>query len=120
MGYIATAIFLLSVGLYTIGATARIQHRCGWLENPTPANWWLKDPDGTWILSTQGAAQPVGVDRIPNISKRDFVATNGSYGYTCACIDAEFDSDDNRVAQIVSVRQLPLVMCQKDKKLPKP
>jgi hypothetical protein len=120
MRYITAAVFLLGVGLIPLSAAIGTQHRCGWLENPTPANWWLKDADGTWILSTQGTAQPIGIELIPDISKRDFVATNGPYGYTCACVDAEFNADDNRATQIVSVRQETLAKCQKDKKLPKP
>ncbi|MCZ8486886.1 DUF4087 domain-containing protein [Vibrio lentus] len=27
--------------------------RCGWLENPSPANMWLIDRDGTWNISVQ-------------------------------------------------------------------
>jgi hypothetical protein len=120
MRYIATAILLFGVGLHPICAAVRTQHRCGWLENPTPANWWLNDAEGTWILSTQGTTQPIGIDLIPDISKHDFVHTNGPYGYTCACVDAEFNSDDNRATQIISVKQLTLAICRKDKKLPKP
>jgi len=30
------------------------QKRCGYLDNPTPANWWLTDRDGEWLgLATQ-------------------------------------------------------------------
>ena len=30
------------------------EERCGWLENPTPGNWWLKDAHAFWIIATQG------------------------------------------------------------------
>ena len=28
----------------------RQQTRCGWIDNPTPANWWLTDGYGEWII----------------------------------------------------------------------
>ena len=41
--------------------------RCGWLENPTPANWWLDDAENTWTIMTQGADdEPQGMDLIPS------------------------------------------------------
>ena len=38
------------------------ERRCGWLQNPTPANWWLVDRDGEWILGVQGGYQAPGMD----------------------------------------------------------
>lgn len=34
--------------------------RCGWFENPTPANAWLTDRDGDWIIPVQGGHQANG------------------------------------------------------------
>ncbi|CAK7256682.1 protein of unknown function [Shinella sp. WSC3-e] len=49
--------------------------RCGWLQNPTPANWWLDDSEGTWTLMTQGAGnEPAGFDRIPRHFRRRLCA----------------------------------------------
>ncbi|WP_413167911.1 DUF4087 domain-containing protein [Capilliphycus salinus ALCB114379] len=37
-----------------------LETRCGWLTNPTPANCYLKDTDGSWTLSVQGGYQASG------------------------------------------------------------
>lgn len=37
----------------TLPANA-LETRCGYLVNPTPANWLLKDAEGTWTISRQG------------------------------------------------------------------
>jgi hypothetical protein len=117
VGAILATLWMLFVPYIAVVASER---RCGWLENPTPANWWLSDPDGLWILSTQGSSQPTGMELIPDISRREFVSTNGHYGYTCACLDGEFNRDQNRVSRITSVQQLALLKCRQDQKLPKP
>jgi hypothetical protein len=111
--------FLVLPGL-TCALAASAEYRCGWLENPTPANWWLRDAEGLWILSAQGSAPVTGMDLIPDISAHDFVKTNGPYGYACACLNAQFDAAQKRASRIISVRQLPLDKCRQDTKLPKP
>ncbi|MGO4778074.1 DUF4087 domain-containing protein, partial [Lysobacter sp. 2RAB21] len=35
-------------------AKAAVENRCGWFVNPSPANAWLIDRDGEWIIATQG------------------------------------------------------------------
>ncbi len=35
-------------------AAAKVERRCGWFENPTPANATLTDRDGTWEIASQG------------------------------------------------------------------
>jgi hypothetical protein len=93
--------------------------RCGWLQNPTPANWWLDDSEGTWTLMTQGAGdEPAGFDRIPDISAGDYVRTNGNYGYACACMKVETDASEGRIVAIHSFRQLPISQCSNDTALP--
>ena len=95
------------------------ESRCGWLQNPTPANWWLVDGDGTWTMMTQGGGhEPEGFDRIPDISAGDYVRTNGNYGYACACMKVETDADEGRILAIHSFRQLSISQCSNDSALP--
>lgn len=100
-------------------AAAKGQRRCGWLSNPTPANWWLTDRDGQWILGSQGAAQAPGMDEMPDMSTAGWVETNGSYGYGCACMTITADAE-GRVTRIEKAEPKPLKQCRADRKLPKP
>jgi hypothetical protein len=93
--------------------------RCGWLSNPTPANWWLTDAQGQWILGTQGADQAAGMDEMPDMSTAGWVETNGSYGYGCACMTITADSE-GKVTRIADAQPKPLQQCRADRKLPKP
>lgn len=93
--------------------------RCGWLSNPTPANWWLTDSEGQWILGTQGSEQAPGMDDMPDMSVAGWVETNGSYGYGCACITITADADGT-VTRIANAQPKPLKQCQADRKLPRP
>jgi len=38
--------------------------RCGWLQNPTPANQWLIDKDGTWDISLEGGYSAPGIEKL--------------------------------------------------------
>ena len=109
------AVLLVS----TLAAPACAERRCGWLENPTPGNWWLKDAQDLWIISTQGRKPPPGADRLPSPAPGQFVATNGSYGHFCACIDGDFDATAN-VTRIEAATARPLSVCQSDPKMPPP
>jgi hypothetical protein len=93
--------------------------RCGWLSNPTPANWWLTDSEDQWILATQGADQAPGMDEMPDMSTAGWVETNGHYGYGCACMTITADGE-GRVTRIADAQPKPLKQCQADRKLPKP
>ena len=95
------------------------QRRCGWLSNPSPANWWLTDRDGQWILATQGADQAPGMDEMPDMSTAGWVETNGHYGYGCACMTITADAE-GKVARIVDAEPKPLRQCRADRKLPNP
>ena len=95
------------------------ERRCGWLVNPTPANWWLTDRDGQWILATQGADQAPGMDGMPDMSTAGWVEINGHYGYGCACMTITADAD-GRVVRIADAEPKPLRQCRADRKLPKP
>lgn len=93
--------------------------RCGWLDNPTPRNWWLQDKDKTWTIMTQDPDRPdgpEGMELIPDLAEGDFVEVNGSYGYACACMSVETDGNE-RITKILSVRQLKIAQCQGDKAL---
>ncbi|WP_117192583.1 DUF4087 domain-containing protein [Rhizobium terrae] len=94
--------------------------RCGWIQNPTPRNWWLEDRDNTWTIMTQGPddEEPEGMDLIPDISEKEFVKTNGYYGYACACLSVETDGEE-RITRILSFKQLKLSQCRNDKSLSK-
>lgn len=92
--------------------------RCGWIQNPTPRNWWLDDRDKTWTLMTQGPDDegPEGMELIPDLSAGEFVRTNGYYGYGCACMKVETDGNET-ITRIISFRQLKLSQCENDKSL---
>ncbi|NKN36292.1 DUF4087 domain-containing protein [Agrobacterium sp. a22-2] len=110
----------LSVSLFA-GSVLAKETRCGWLQNPTPGNLWLDDSQGTWVLSTQGSdEEALGMENIGDFSTRDYVRTNGYYGYACACMDVETDAAAERITAVYSFRQLPLAKCTKDKALPAP
>ena len=102
-----------------VAAAARGARRCGWLVNPTPANWWLTDRDGQWILGTQGSDQAPGMDEMPDMSTAGWVETNGHYGYGCACMTITADAE-GRVTRIADATPKPLKQCRADRKLPKP
>lgn len=100
-------------------ASVRAERRCGWIDNPTPANWSLVDREGEWIIGSQGGRQAEGMDFIPDLSEREWVETNGSYGYGCVCMSVSTDKAEGAVVAIQSVKQLPLSKCKRDSGLPK-
>jgi hypothetical protein len=102
-----------------VAVAAKAERRCGWLVNPTPANWWLTDRDGQWILGTQGADQAPGMDEMPDMSTAGWVETNGHYGHGCACMTITADAD-GRVTRVADAEPKPLKQCQADRTLPKP
>jgi len=121
---------ILPVALALSGATPLLakENRCGWVQNPTPGNYWLDDGEGSWIMTAQGSdIEPLGMENLPDFTTGDFVQTNGYYGYACGCIQAETerssdfgDSFVGRISAIYSVKQLPISQCRADKALPSP
>ena len=99
--------------------TALAETRCGWIDNPTPANWWLTEGTGEWIIGTQGGDQAGGMDAMPDFTAGEWVATNGSYGYGCTCMEVTTDTAARRILTIASVTQKPLSACQDDAALPR-
>jgi hypothetical protein len=106
---------VLAAGL-SAGA-AQAETRCGWVDNPTPGNWWLTDADGQWTLSTLGGDAAPGMENFPDMTVGEWVARNGSYGYGCACMLLVTRSADRKVLAIGWVRQLTLATCNADPKL---
>ena len=105
----------------TLAPAPAAENRCGWLVNPTPGNWWLTDKDATWILATQGIEAPDGVMmNVPEFDEGEYVATNGNYGYGCACLSVDVDEADETVVRVYSGKTLPLRRCEADKSLPSP
>lgn len=105
----------LALFLALAATPALAEKRCGWLSNPTPANWWLNDRDGEWTLSVQGRGGVPGFDDIPDMSTKGWVVTNGSsYGYGCACIDMDVDRAKKEVIRMRRATPMPLAACRKD------
>ncbi len=95
------------------------EKRCGWLENPTPGNLWLIDADAEWIISTQGIgfADEASMDHIPKIDDKEFVRTNGYYGFSCVCLSVKTDKARSKIMKVYSGQQLLLKQCLEDPNL---
>jgi len=113
------AMFAASTMALPLSAQRAPERRCGWLQNPTPANWWLVDRDGEWILGVQGGYQAPGMDEMPDMSTRGWVRTNGYYGYGCACMRVTTDRRSGRVTRLYSASPVPLRQCRADRRLPR-
>lgn len=111
---------LLIILIFLNGYTFASELRCGWLQNPGPANLWLTDSEGRWDISLQGGYSALGIERIKDFTDDQYVKTNGNYGYGCACIKVNVNFEERKITQIYSFKMLPLERCQSDKKLPLP
>lgn len=102
-------------------AQSPVQKRCGWLVNPTPANWYFFDRDGRWVLGEQGGYQIsiADLNHLPKDEPGTFVADGRGYGYNCVCLNMRVDQKTTHVTRIVSGSALPLKRCRTDKRLPK-
>ena len=108
------------LALVALGAMqSQPERRCGWLHNPTPANWWLVDRDGEWLIGAQGGYQAPGMDNMPDMTTRGWVRTNGYYGHGCACMTVETDRRTMRITRIRSATPVPLAQCRSDRRLPR-
>jgi hypothetical protein len=94
--------------------------RCGWLHNPTPGNYMLRDSETEWIAAAQSGYQAKGLGNVPDLSVGDYVRTNGAYGYACVCMTVSVDRATSRITSIGSVTQKRLDDCRRDPKLPQP
>jgi len=100
-----------------VEAQSRVELRCGWFSNPTPANAWLIDREGEWTIGIQGGYQADG--DWPDIPENQWVETNGHHGYGCGCVKATVDRKEQRVIKIVSSYGRSLAACRKDPALKK-
>ena len=91
--------------------------RCGWFVNPTPANAWLNDAAGEWVIGVQGGFQAEG--DWPDFDPDQWVNTNVNYGYGCACMNVTTNRKAKRITRIISSRARPLSVCRKDKAISK-
>ena len=109
-------LILFAVPVQTMAA----EDRCGWLENPTPSNYSLRDRAGDWIIAEQRGFQAEGLDRMPDMTTAGWVETNGHYGYGCGCLRVETDTGRRRVTRVLSAKPVPLTQCRADRRLPRP
>lgn len=120
--FLRTALWLgLAFATSSAIANGVPETRCGWLENPTPANFWLRDRDGDWFISEQGGYHAPGWLDMPDMTTKGWVVTNaGGHGYGCACLNVRVDKQSGLVTRVISARPLSLARCRTDLKLPKP
>jgi hypothetical protein len=110
--------------IFTFGflpQVASAELRCGWVDNPTPANWWLTDREGEWTLSVQGTGdRDNGFFDIPNSwnFQDQWRETNGSYGYGCGCFEGKVDKTTNWVSEVTVLTAKSLAVCEGDPALP--
>lgn len=58
-------------------------------------------------------------DNLPTYNEKEYVKTNGYYGYGCACMDVVTDKDRSRISEIRGGESLPLSTCREDPNVPK-
>lgn len=95
----------------------KVETRCGWLSNPTPANVSLYDREREWIIGVQGGYQAEG--DWPDFPPKQFVESNPPHGYGCACLRVTVNRETSEVIKIVSASVRPLSACRRDKALKK-
>jgi hypothetical protein len=95
-------------------SVALAERRCGWLDNPATGKWTLYDADGGKQVMFAGGdgTRAGGMDKIPDLTKGEYVRTFAIHGYACVCMDV--DTDEESVTEIRRVRQLPLAKCRAD------
>jgi hypothetical protein len=118
LSFLIVPAIIASISIFAVPASAT-ETRCGWLYNPTPRNWYLIDKDSSWIISRQGGYEAKGMDNLPTYNEKEYVKTNGYYGYGCACMDVATDSARLRISEIRGGESLPLSTCRQDPNVPK-
>ncbi len=109
------ALFCINATAFPFLSNSTAETRCGWFVNPTPANAWLLDAHGEWIISVQGGYQAEG--DWPEFKDSQWVKTNINYGYGCACMKVNVNKSEEKVINIISAYAKPLSACRKDKAL---
>ena len=118
IGHVSAASLLILFLLPVRAVSA--ERRCGWLENPTPGNFSLRDRGGEWVLGVQGGYEAQGFDSMPDMTTAGWVETNGHYCYGCACLNVATDPKRKQVICILSARPVLLGQCRADRQLPRP
>jgi hypothetical protein len=98
-------------------SSSKFQTRCGWFQNPTPANIWFYDREAEWTIGTQGGYQTPGEWPWPAFKPKQWVRTNGNYGYGCACLRMRVSKQSHHVLEISSAQARPLSSCRQDPNL---
>lgn len=106
--------FLLLLFCAAVPSSRAAERRCGWIDNPTPANWWLTDRDGTWTFMIQGGYSAEGTEHIPSPLLGEYVETNGYYGYYCGCMDVDVHREAMQIRRIYAGEALRLSVCEED------
>jgi hypothetical protein len=116
-----SSLITLVLACFVLPAHAgdKVERRCGWFENQSPANATLTDRDGTWEIAAQGGYQAKG-DWPPHFSDAQWVPTNGHYGYGCGCITASVDPESHRLNNLTKATARPLAACRDDATLHEP
>lgn len=118
------ALLILPILAFTAtaaNAQRNTENRCGWYENPSPANHWLTDRDRQWLIGAQGGYQARGIDRIGDTPQSQWVRSGpGSYGYGCACAQVRTDRRNSQIVNILNWRSVPLSQCRRDRRLTEP
>ncbi|MFH4594783.1 DUF4087 domain-containing protein [Vibrio alginolyticus] len=110
---------IVILGMFSALAATAEETRCGWLENPSPANMWLIDRDGSWDISVQGTSNALDDKSMELLyqataNENEFVRTNRDYGFSCACLTVDVDEEQNSITTIYKSKQLPLKQCLED------
>ncbi|EII3281998.1 DUF4087 domain-containing protein [Vibrio alginolyticus] len=110
---------IVILGMFSALAATAEETRCGWLENPSPANMWLIDRDGSWDVSVQGTLNALDDKSMELLyqataNENEFVRTNRNYGFSCACLTVDVDEEQNSITTIYKSKQLPLKQCLED------
>ncbi len=114
---LATVILSITTSAFSIWQpnTAFAETRCGWFVNPTPANAWLIDAHGEWLIAAQGGYQADG--DWPEFKDSQWVKTNINYGHGCACMKVNINKSEKKITNIISSYAKPLSACRKDNAL---
>ncbi|ELA9083933.1 DUF4087 domain-containing protein [Vibrio alginolyticus] len=110
---------IVILGMFSALAATAEETRCGWLENPSPANMWLIDRDGSWDVSVQGTSNALDDKSMELVyqataNENEFVRTNRNYGFSCACLTVDVNEEQNSITKIYKSKQLPLKQCLED------
>ncbi|SEH85075.1 Protein of unknown function [Rheinheimera pacifica] len=110
--------YLIALSIFVSSYAYSADTRCGWLENPTSANVWLSDKDGSWAISIQGGYsvddESMALAFLGMENKDNFVRTNRNGGFSCACLVVDVKTDDGSISKIYKAEQLLLKQCLED------